>query len=339
MSKLRILGKAEVESVLTMPMAIEAVEQAYLQKQRGQASVWPLLFHDFAEDPLTDMDLKSGNLDGDGVWGYKAISCYTGNRAKGLPVYHGLMNLWDRETGEPRAILNAGPITNYRTGAAAAVGAKYLARQHATRALVCGTGGLAPYIGAALICALPRLEAITYVNPRHPDAAAQELPRIAGDVRHLLTATGIDPVPALLASDDLEAGVGQADVVVTATPATQPYLRAEWVRPGTHLSCMGSDKSGKQEIEGACFSHARAICDDTVQVMNVGECEMAHKQGFLEKPDAEIGAVIAGEAEGRQSAGQITIFDSTGLALQDLASASRIVARAEKDGIGTVVDL
>ena len=121
MDTIRILNADEVRGLVTVPMAIEAVEAAYSQKHAGTGSVWPLLYHDFREG-VRDMDLKSGNLDGDGIWGLKAISCYYDNPEQGLPVYHGTSLVFDYATGAPKAVLNAMPITRFRTGAAGAVG-------------------------------------------------------------------------------------------------------------------------------------------------------------------------------------------------------------------------
>ena len=336
MDTIRILNADEVASLVTIPMALEAVEGAYLQKHAGQASVWPLLFHEFVNG-VRDMDLKSGNLDGDGIWGLKAISCYYDNPNQGLPVYHGTSLVFDYATGAPKAVLNAMPITRYRTGAAGAIGAKWLARKDARVLAVCGDGGLCPYLIAANLLALPQLERVVVTNPLHGATEPARLDEIHGAVAGLLEDTGAT-LPALL-TDALEETVRQADVIMTATPSYEPYLRAEWVRPGTHLSCVGADKSGKQEVASAVLAQARVLADDVHQCLTVGECELPHRQGLVSGELDEIGAVIAGEVPGRSSDEQITVFDSTGLSLQDLATIARIVGRAEEEGIGMTARL
>ena len=336
MDTIRILNADQVLNLVTIPMALEAVEGAYAQKHAGEASVWPLLFHEFV-DGVRDMDLKSGNLDGDGIWGLKAISCYYDNPDQGLPVYHGTSLVFDYATGAPKAVLNAMPITRFRTGAAGAVGAKWLARKDARVLVVCGDGGLCPYLIAANLIALPQLERVVVTNPLHGATKTERLAQIQQDVSGLLGDSGV--VAPTIETAELEDAVRQADVIMTATPSYEPYLRAEWVRPGTHISCVGADKSGKQEVESAVLAHARVLADDVHQCLTVGECELPHKQGVLSEDLDEIGSVIAGAARGRTSDDQVTVFDSTGLSLQDLATIARIVARAEAEGVGTTVQL
>ena len=336
MDTIRILNADQVLDLVSIPMALEAVEGAYAQKHAGKASVWPLLFHEFV-DGVRDMDLKSGNLDGDGIWGLKAISCYYDNPDQGLPVYHGTSLVFDYATGAPKAVLNAMPITRFRTGAAGAVGAKWLARKDARVLVVCGDGGLCPYLVAANLLAMPRLERVVVTNPLHGATKDERLAQIQESVHDLLDDTDIS-IP-VIETAMLEDAVRQADVIMTATPSYEPYLRAEWVRPGTHISCVGADKSGKQEVESSVLAQARVLADDVRQCLTVGECEVPYKQGVLSADLDEIGAVIAGDVCGRTSDDQITIFDSTGLSLQDLATIARIVARAEAEGIGTTVQL
>lgn len=336
MDTIRILNADEVASLVSIPMALEAVEGAYAQKHAGRASVWPLLFHEFV-DGVRDMDLKSGNLDGDGIWGLKAISCYYDNPDQGLPVYHGTSLVFDYATGAPKAVLNAMPITRFRTGAAGAVGAKWLARKDARVLAICGDGGLCPYLIAANLLALPQLDRVVVTNPLRGCTEPDRLSQIQADVSVLMGAQGTG-VPAVETAG-LEDAVRQADVIMTATPSYEPYVRAEWIRPGTHLSCVGADKAGKQEVESAVLAQAHVFADDVHQCLTVGECEKPHAQGVLAEDLDELGAVIAGDVPGRTSDEQITVFDSTGLSLQDLATIARIVVRAEEEDVGTTVAL
>ena len=336
MDTIRILNADEVAGLVSIPMALEAVEGAYAQKHQGYGSAWPLLFHEFV-DGVRDMDLKSGNLDGDGIWGLKAISCYYDNPDQGLPVYHGTSLVFDYATGAPKAVLNAMPITRFRTGAAGAIGAKWLARKDSHTLVICGDGGLCPYLVAANLLALPQLTRVIVTNPLHGATDPARLDQIQGTVAELLE--GTDAVIPTIETGMLEESVRQADVIMTATPSYEPYLRAEWVRPGTHVSCVGADKSGKREAESALLAAARVVADDVHQCLTVGECEMPHKQGVLGGELDEIGAIIAGATPARTSDEQITVFDSTGLSLQDLATIARIVKRAEAEGVGTTVQL
>ena len=254
MTEMTVLNGAAIEELLTIPMAVEAVEQAYLEKSRCGAALWPMVFHEF--DPgHADLDIKSGNLDGLGFYGLKVVSWFGANPDRGLPALYGTSLLFDLATGAPKALLNAGPITDFRTGAAGAIGAKYLARPDAETLLMAGTGALAPYLIAASLYLLPQLKTVYVTNPHHPAQSAVACEVIIPQVKKLLSACG-GCHAAITAAPDLEKAVKHSDVILTATPAHEPFLKAEWVQPGTHISCIGADMSGKQEVDSALFAAA-----------------------------------------------------------------------------------
>lgn len=335
MSEIRIISAAEVERLFTVKMALEAVEKAYTAKEGGSGSVWPMVFHDF-ETGVADLDIKSGDLDD--VFGLKLVSWFGENPSRGLPELYGTLLLCARESGAPLALMNAGGITGLRTGAAAAVGAKYLARPDSKRLLMVGCGAQSPYLVAATLCAMPGIESVVLANPHSPSKAVKKLPAMREKVTALLAGSGAERSFEFTATDSLEAAVREADIILTATPAREPMIKADWVQPGTHLSCIGADISGKQEIDSAVFAAARAFGDDRAQCFAVGECEIPHRDGILTEL-TEIGAVMLGKAHGRLTSDDVTVFDSTGIALQDLASAAVILERAEAIGVGTVVTL
>lgn len=337
MSTIKILSAADVERLFTIPMAIGAVERAYLEKHSGQGATWPMVFHEFAPGHA-DLDIKSGHLGGVGVYGLKVLSWFEANPGKGLPDLFGTSLMFDLATGAPKAVLNAGPVTRYRTGAAAAIGAKYLARPDSKTLLIAGCGGLSPYLAAAAVTALQGLERVLLTDPKCPENGEKLCPAITERVDGLLKAGGVSR-RAEIQPAELEAGVRQADIIFTATPAYQPYLRAEWVRPGTHLSCIGADLSGKEEVDPELFHTARTFGDDEGQCLSVGECEIPHKKGILSGLLGEIGDVMAGAIPGRTAPEDITIFDSTGIALQDLSSAADILEAAIRVKVGTDVEL
>ena len=338
MSSIRIISAADVKALFTLPMAIAAVEQAYLQKHTGEGAVWPLVFHEF--DPgHADLDIKSGNLDAAGIFGLKLVSWFGANPEKGLPALYGTSLICDLATGTPKAILDAGPITDLRTGAAAAVGAKYLARKDSKVLLMVGCGELSPYLIAAGFLALPQLQQVIVVNPHRPESAGKKLGALQEKVHALLAEASCDRPVAISAAEDVQQAVEQADVIFTATPSRTPMIRKEWVKSGTHISCVGADMSGKQEIDELILAEARVFGDDALQCFSVGECEAAAKAGLLPALAGEIGAVIAGAVPGRTDDHQITVFDSTGIALQDLASAAVILQKAAAEDIGQVVEL
>lgn len=337
MTEMTVLNGAAIEKLLTIPMAVEAVEQAYLEKNKGDAALWPMVFHEF--DPgHADLDIKSGNLDGLGFYGLKVVSWFGANPDRSLPALYGTSLLFDLATGAPKALLNAGPITDFRTGAAGAIGAKYLARPDAETLLMAGTGALAPYLIAAVLYLLPQIKTVYVANPHHPAQSTAACKAIVPQVEKLLSACG-GCHAAIIAAPDLEEAVKQSDVILTATPAHEPFLKAEWVQPGTHISCVGADMSGKQEVESALFAIAKVFGDDTAQCLSVGECEIPYKTGVFSGDICEIGSVISGAASGRTNASDITIFDSTGIALQDIATAAALLQAAQKADKGQTVTL
>lgn len=338
MQEIRVISEKDVERIFTLPMAIDAVEKAYLQKQTGSGEVWPMVFHEF--DPgHADLDIKSGNLNEEEIFGLKVVSWYGANPEKKLPALFGTSLVFDINTGAPKAVLNAGPITAYRTGAAGAIGAKYLARKESKQLLMVGCGEIAVYLTAATLITMPQLEKIVIINPWKPQMAVDMLKEITAEVDSLLKEAGLERHADIMAETEAEPAVRTSDVILTATPSYEPLIKAEWVKPGTHFSCIGSDMSGKQEIESAIFANARVFGDDVNQCLSVGECEKPYKEGVLKELAGEIGGVIAGTVTGRSSAEEITIFDSTGIALQDLASAAAILKEAEKNGYGVVAEM
>lgn len=338
MSTIKVLNAQQIEAVYTLDDALAAVEQAYAQKHTGEGMLWPMVFHEF-EQGVADLDIKSGNLDAEGVFGLKLVSWFGENPAKGHPALYGTILLFDRSTGEPKALMNAGAITELRTGAAGAIGAKYLAKKNSEKLLMVGSGGLAPNLIAATLRVLPGLKEVCVINPHHPEKTEQRLQTITAEVDAHLQACGVTRTASICAAESLEQAVGAADIILTATPSYSPLIQAEWVKPGTHLSCVGADLSGKEEVDAALFGKAKIFGDDEKQCLSVGECEIPYQKGIIKSLHAEIGAVIAGADKGRTSENDITLFDSTGIALQDLASAAKILQKAAEQGIGTDVNL
>ncbi len=338
MSKIRILSEKDIEKIFTLKDAILAVEEAYVQKHKGEGVLWPMVFHEF-EPGTADLDIKSGNLNAENIFGLKVVSWYGNNPAKGLPALFGTSMIFDLETGAPKAVLNAGAITDLRTGAAGAIGAKYLARKDSKELVMAGCGALSPYLIAATLYVLPSIERVTIINPHNPEKAEEKLADIVKTVDQLLAGSEGRRRAEITASGDIETAVRMADIVLTATPSYEPYIKEEWIKGGTHIGCVGADMAGKEEIAPEIFKNAQVFGDDQIQCLGVGECEIPVKKGFIGGLEAEIGAVIRGDHPGRSSKDRVTIFDSTGIALQDLASAGKILKAAEEKGIGAVVEI
>ena len=340
MAAITILSASDIEQVFTIADALEAVEDAYRQKAEGKGVAWPMVYAAF--DPgVADMDIRSGELAASGLFGLKLTAWFSGNPAQGLPEIYGTTLICDNKTGAPLALLNASAITGLRTGAAGALGIKWLARKDARNLLVAGAGHQSAYQVAAVLAACPGITHVEVWDPRKAEAPEARVALMRDQVAKMLAAAGIKRSYELVAVADGEAACARADAIITITPATSPIIRRDWVRPGTHISCVGADMEGKQEVESALDAAARLYVDDRAQSVASGELEVAVKEGAISEGDivAELGEVIAGKAEGRTSDEQITVFDTSGIAVQDLASSKVAYERAIEAGLGVTVEL
>lgn len=336
---IRVISNQQAASLLTMSAAIAGVEQAYAQKCSGDACVFPMVFHEF--DPgVADMDIKSGAAGNSGVFGLKLVSWFGANAQCGLPALFGTNLLMDLETGAPMALLNGTHITHMRTGAAGAVGAKYLARKDSKTLLMAGMGELAAYEIAAVLTAVEGIDTVYVVNPRHPAGMEARMEKIQEEVEALLKKEARSAPYRLLLSENLQDAASRADVIVTATPARGAFLKKDWIRPGTHISCIGADMKGKNELDAELCKTAGLFADDKCQSIQVGELQTAAERGYCHAGSiTELGDVINGTAAGRSADTEITVFDSTGIALQDLIVSAEVLKAAEAAGIGVLCDL
>ena len=336
---IKILGRKELEQVLEMPKVIKGVKAVYQLKSKGDTAVWPLIEHHFAEKEAV-MDIRSGGVFGDiNLHGLKMLNKFPQNSAKGLPVFTGMLMVYDSDTGLPLGIMDASYITCMRTGAAGAIGAQALARPESEVLCVLGAGTQAIFqIAAALIC-FPGLKEVLIADPVKPENARS----FAGGCRSRLAASfGIDcPQVSFAPAENLAQAVSKSDIVITITPAREPVIRKEWVKPGTHFSCVGADMAGKEEIDPRLFAGARIYADDIDQCLRVGEMELPFKNGVITRDDVagEIGQLLSGAVSGRQSEEEITIFDATGLALLDLVTAKSAINLAAEKELGITVEI
>lgn len=351
MANIRILKRSDIEKLLDLPDVIAAVERAYVQKSAGTATLWPMVFYEF-NPGKADMDIKSGYLPDEEIYGLKLVSWYGENPAKDLPALYGTTLVFNSNTGAPLGILDAEYITGMRTGAAGAIGAKYLARKDSKNLLMLGTGHQALFQIAASLIALDNIETIRVCNALYPEEAREfcaELPKKLERLilsqyeensdEYMLYAKKIDVIFEVV--EDLPEAVSKSDVIITATPSRKPMLMLDWLKPGTHISCVGADMAGKQEIDENIFSKAKVFADDINQSSNVGEAEIPIARGLFSKEDyaAEIGEVIAGQKTGRSSDEEITVYDSTGIALQDLICSKLALDRAKEKNVGILAEL
>lgn len=336
---LKVLTRRDVAAALTMPAVLGCVRDAYTRKAQGQTAVWPSVEFHFPED-LGVMDIRSGYLGGTELHGAKLLNNFPGNAESGLPTLTGLLMVFDSTTGLPLAVMDASRITSMRTGAAAGLGAAALARPDSHTLLLVGTGYQALFTLAGVLVAMPRVNRVLVCDPLDP---AREQPFSASAAARLSAELALTDLGTIevLPCGGLERGLAEADLVVTVTRATEPFIPARWVRPGTHLSCIGADMHGKQELDPQLFRYARTFVDDLHQCMSFGELELATTLGIMtaETVAGELGEVLGGTKPGRLSPEDITVFDATGLALLDIATAGVVLQQVDAAGGGRTISI
>jgi alanine dehydrogenase len=294
---------AAVEEAVSPARAVDAVRQAFVAHARGEWSMPPKVY--VTNYPAGDF--RAMPALGGGYALLKWITSFPGNPARGLPTVTGVVLLSDAATGELRAVMDAAAVTALRTGAAAVLAAEVLGRSDAATASVIGAG-VNGRAAARTFLARGRAVALWDVSPERAKGAAEEL-------------------GAAVAASQEQALA--ADVVVTVTPGHEVVLPEGTLRPGQHVSLMGADGPGKAEAAGAELARARLFCDDWEQASHGGELAHAVEDGTVSYADVTaLGAVLAGDAPGRTRDDEITMFDSTGLAIQDLAIALAAFERA-----------
>ena len=284
-------------------LAYDAVKNALIAASEGAAIFPVVLGH--GSDPSNTYAVKSSAVAD--LAGLKVGSFWPGNEARGEPRHNSLILLFDQTCGRIGAAVEAGKLNAYRTAAANAVAAQQLARQDAKTLAIFGAGHQAEYEVRALaqVRDLQKVLVVTRNTTKGQGFVAD------------LQAEGINAELA-----EAEAACCAADIIVTVTPARAPLFKADWVRPGTHVVSMGSDSTGKQELPPELFDRARLFCDLPAQSRVIGEFQHATEGADL----TAIGDVLSGRAAGRTSAQQITVFDSSGLSVQDLYVAQAILA-------------
>jgi ornithine cyclodeaminase len=261
--------------------------------------------------------IKSGDVASQDLLGFKAAGFWPGNRSRGGEPHQATIALFDPHTGRPLCVMDGNAITTARTGAAGGLGTQLLARPESSRICVFGTGVQARVQLEYALKVLPHRCTVQYVTASTEPAPSFEA---AFEGRCSIG-------PARNRND----AVASSDIVITATPGGGPLFDAGAVQPGTHLTCVGADTAGKRELADGVLQRARIVVDDLAQARTLGECQWAP-----ELPCTEIGDLLAAPAFERSPAG-VTVFDMTGIALQDLTVARFVYERAVEQGLGTSV--
>lgn len=309
---MRIVALAEIEEVLQRLDLVPAIERGFVAYSAGRATIPPVgeLLLDGGE-----VHIKYGYVEGGDHYVIKIASGFFDNPRLGLPSGNGMMLLFDRRTGAPTCLLlDEGRLTDVRTAVAGAIAARHLAPAGVERIGILGTGVQARLQLCHLAPVVPCRRVLVWGRRR--EQLEGYVARLAGSGFEIETTRDPDE---LLASCTL---------VVTATPATEPLLSAAALRPGTHITAVGSDTPAKQELQAEILARADVVvADSRAQCRERGEIHRALAAGVLEMERVvELGEVIAGRAAGRTAAAQITVADLTGVAVQDLEIAEAIFA-------------
>jgi len=328
MARVLALSETDVGSILDLQTCVPPVERAFASFSRGASTVYPVVRERLGHDDAGIFGIKSAFAPDEGWLGLKAGGYWERNRAAGLPPHQSSILIFDPDTGQTRALIAANTITWLRTGAVGAIAAKHLAPRDAETAAIIGCGMQGLIQARALLWALPGLRSVWCYDKSRDSANA------------FRTALGDSRVEVTIANE-VEDAVREADVIVTTTPSWQPIVMADWVRPTAHVTAIGADTKGKNELDVALYRRARVVVDDWTQASQIGESQHAHAAGLLDETSlwAELGAICAGDKPGRGDDEGLTIFDSTGIALQDLAVAGVALEVASDRGVGTWLEL
>ncbi len=314
-----ILTYEDVKELLTMEETIGAVERAFELHGKGLTQMPPKVYLSFEKGDLRAMPAYL-----EGKAGIKWVNSHPENPKKGLPTVMAVLILNDPETGYPIAIMDATHLTNFRTGASSAVASKYLARKDSKvfGFVGCGRQAYTQFLALKEIFEIEKVKAYD-VNERNAEKFVEFCRSwVDADVKQV---------------ED----VCDCDVLTTTTPSRKPVVMNDWIKEGTHINAIGADAPGKQELDEKILLRAKIVVDDLEQAMHGGEINVAISKGIL-KPEniyASLGEIVAGLKAGRESDDEITVFDSTGLAIQDIAVAKVIYDKAVETGKGLKIDL
>ncbi|MDH6147475.1 MULTISPECIES: ornithine cyclodeaminase family protein [Paraburkholderia] len=314
--KLLLLDKGAVESLLSFDDALAAVREAFTLHSQREGRVFQVVRERLSTGGI--FGIKSGDVQTQGLLGFKAAGFWPANRERGGEPHQATIILIDPATGRPTCMIDGNAITTMRTGAAGGLGIQQLARPKSAKGCVFGTGVQARIQLTFALRLMPSLRRIQYVSVTGERDEAFE--------SHF----GADCDIAL--AKDRNAAVADSDIVITATPGAGPLFELDAVQPGTHLNCVGTDTKGKRELPDGLLKRVVLFVDDRPQAAEIGEMQWA--------PDTEtveFGDLLTGKKRVERRRDDITVFDMTGLALQDLTVARALRDRATDANVGTSI--
>ena len=318
-----------MKKVLSFEEAIGAVESAFRMKGLGHTQMPPKQYL-FMKKYDGDLRIMPAYLEESDVVAVKIVNCHPENRKYGLLTVMATITLIDPRTGAPEAIMGGTWITALRTGAAGALAAKYLANPSPKTVGFVGAGIQArtQLIGLQTVFRTIEEVRVWDLNEKSALKYAEELSMKYSQA-------------SICSVKSIRKAVQDVDIIVTATPSRKPLVSADWVDEGTHINCIGADAPGKQELDPAILVKSKIVIDDWDQSCHGGEINVPLAEGIIKKSDVwgDICEIVAGLKAGRTSSKEITVFTSTGLAIQDAATANIAYQKALKEKIGKKVDI
>jgi alanine dehydrogenase len=312
------LGQKAIRDLLKMPEVITVVEQGFRDWAQGKGSMPAKAYLLLEQGDFRAMPAALPE-----AAGVKWVNVHPQNPSRGLPTVMAIMIYNDPQTGYPLAVMDATDITAYRTGATAAIASKYLARQDSYTLGIIGAGRQA-YTQIKAHAQLFSLNLIKVYD--HSREAAQKLIKFSPE--YPLKECSLEETAA-------------CDIVCTLTPARVPFVKKEWIAPGTHINAVGADAAGKEELEPAILKEAMVVVDDLRQASIAGEINVPITNGAfaIDEVYGTLGEIIVGKKQGRKDKDVITVFDSTGVAIEDLAVARLIYEKAKKSSSYMSMDI
>jgi ornithine cyclodeaminase/alanine dehydrogenase-like protein (mu-crystallin family) len=324
-----VLREAEVRSAIDMSTCMEAVERAFAAYSSGEAEL-PGVIHLDVPEGGGEVHVKAGHLHGEPFYAAKFASGFS-DPSLGTPAIDGLVIVFDARNGAPTALLlDNGYITDLRTGAAGGVAARWLAPQRVDVVAVIGTGGQVRH----------QLEALSVARPGFSEVRVwgRDVDHAHASVETLRARPGVTEGASFEIAETVRAAVDEADVVLTCTASRDPLVRAAWLAPGAHVTAVGSDGVGKQELHPDVLERADVVAvDSRDQCARLGELQHALAAGVIGDPGTdvvELGEIVSGRASGRTGEGQRTVCDLTGVGVQDVAAAIVVMDAAAREGLG-----
>lgn len=312
----KVLDAKTIRELVGIKDVVDTVEEIFKAYGRGDVRMPCKIYLD-----VSGGDFRAMPASVPGLAGIKWVNVHPGNSALGLPAVMAMILINDPKTGRPLGLLDGTWITQARTGAAAAVATKHLARPDAETVGMIGCGGQSETMLRA-IASVMKIKKLYLADKDHDRAAA--------------LAAKFTDLDVHLVDSQLAAA---SDVVCTLTPSRAPIVMADWIQPGTHINAMGADAAGKQELDPELIKSARVFVDDWTQAAHSGEINVPLKNGVIDKVAGSICDLLIGKIEGRKTVDEITIFDSTGLAIQDMAVARVVWEKANQNGAGVKLEL